>query len=383
MRLLSEGWLRAYLEYTKNSEGPLLYHFWVGLFTLAAALGRHVWVDWGHVQLFPNLYLLLVGPSGRTRKTTSGTIGIKLLKKAAVTTVVQEKLSEAWLRGKMGELTAAFGEAVVTIFAPELKNTLGGKNESGDLINMLTSFYTSPDEGERHTRHYGEDEIRNICVNFLGCSTLDWLDESLPASSVEGGFTARFLMVMLLDTDRTIGWPLPVDKALEHKLVADIKHITTLRGPVRFTEQAQNDFLKWYEHRRSFEKDEPRLAGYYERKPALLLKVATLLAIADSDDLIVTEAILKNAHAALAVIEEEMPRALLSIGSEFARQQNAVLDLMAENGHEWVSREWLIGKLRRAMSMEQFYRVMAVLKEAGIVDSELDEAKRVRYRLVE
>ena len=66
-RMLSD-WLAGYIEYTKNTEPPLSYHIWVGISTIAAALERKVYMKWGHSDIYPNQYIVLIGPSGQSRK---------------------------------------------------------------------------------------------------------------------------------------------------------------------------------------------------------------------------------------------------------------------------------------------------------------------------
>ena len=54
-RKLSD-WLDAFMEYTENSEPPILYRKWVGLSCIAAALMRKVYIEWGTaLTWYPNL----------------------------------------------------------------------------------------------------------------------------------------------------------------------------------------------------------------------------------------------------------------------------------------------------------------------------------------
>lgn len=60
-----------HLEYLKYSESPRLAHKWSFLSCAAAALGRRVWFDFGHLgKVYPNMYTLIVGVPA-TRKSGS------------------------------------------------------------------------------------------------------------------------------------------------------------------------------------------------------------------------------------------------------------------------------------------------------------------------
>src|SRR3990170_8200696 len=73
-------WLSSYLEYTDNTEPPASYHLWTGISVISGVLQRKVWMEWGHELIYPNMYVVLIGPSGRCRKGTAMNIGKGLLK---------------------------------------------------------------------------------------------------------------------------------------------------------------------------------------------------------------------------------------------------------------------------------------------------------------
>jgi len=74
-----DNWLREYQIYTQHSEAPDLFHFWVGVSTIAGALRRRVWIDQRYFQWTPNFYIVFVAPAGIATKSTSIRIGLKLL----------------------------------------------------------------------------------------------------------------------------------------------------------------------------------------------------------------------------------------------------------------------------------------------------------------
>ena len=56
-------WIDSYLEYTKNSEPPDLYKEWVAVSVVASILQRKCSLPWGDITFYPNMYIILVGPS--------------------------------------------------------------------------------------------------------------------------------------------------------------------------------------------------------------------------------------------------------------------------------------------------------------------------------
>src|SRR6516165_3921858 len=73
------NWLKAYMNYTRDSESPTSFHFWTGVSVLAGALRRRVWIDMKKFQWTPNFYIILVGPPGVAAKSTSISMGMNLL----------------------------------------------------------------------------------------------------------------------------------------------------------------------------------------------------------------------------------------------------------------------------------------------------------------
>ena len=84
--------LSAYLAYTNNTEPPTSYHTWTALSMIAAALQRRVYIKWGYETIYPNMYIVLVGPSGKCRKGTAMNVGKDLLKDLAGISVASDQI---------------------------------------------------------------------------------------------------------------------------------------------------------------------------------------------------------------------------------------------------------------------------------------------------
>ena len=54
------NWLKAYSEYSTESESPEMFHLWTGLSILASAVRRNVVLNQGINLLFPNMYVVVV-----------------------------------------------------------------------------------------------------------------------------------------------------------------------------------------------------------------------------------------------------------------------------------------------------------------------------------
>src|SRR5580704_9488473 len=58
------SWIDAFQEYTGSFlETAPIFRKWIAISTIAAVLERKVWIDTGS-NLYPNLYIFIIGPSG-------------------------------------------------------------------------------------------------------------------------------------------------------------------------------------------------------------------------------------------------------------------------------------------------------------------------------
>lgn len=314
MPRLCTNWLSTYLKYTSFQEAPTKFHEWIGLSIIAATIQRNVCLPRGYFNIYPNLYMALVAPTGFS-KTSSADIGIELLDQLKDSDVMKEKLTSWFLLEHFDRLTKAKGACCVTIYAPEMRTFLGDLNKT-ELVTMLTSFYGCPNSPAYRTKGGGVLKFKNVCINLLACSTPEWLTLGTSTDEIAGGFTGRFIYVYADSTSRS--FPFPEDfftqntKDLRLELINDLKHIQTLKGNFVISDQAKAEYIYWYTNRKKECTDE-RLIGYYERKRDLVFKVAMLVALCRDDYLVIDEEILHTTMTMLTDLESTMSEAFSGV----------------------------------------------------------------------
>ena len=63
------NFLERYLFYNSGNEVNRNYHLWTALSMLASCTSRHVWCRMGYFTIYPNLYVVLLGPAGNGKTT--------------------------------------------------------------------------------------------------------------------------------------------------------------------------------------------------------------------------------------------------------------------------------------------------------------------------
>src|SRR5205814_9631083 len=77
----------------KATEPPYVYRRWSLLSGVATLLGRQCWVQFGVDQIFPNMYVMLVGNPG-TRKSTAIKGIVKVLAATGFTAFSADKTNK-------------------------------------------------------------------------------------------------------------------------------------------------------------------------------------------------------------------------------------------------------------------------------------------------
>jgi len=337
-------WLESYIKFTQNTEPPLSFHVWSGISTLASALQRRAYMVWGHETIYPNQYIVLVGPSGKSRKGVAIGIARDLMQSVRISITAQRITREA-LYKFMKDSTVAFTDKTtrrykfqcpVTAIATELQVFLGMKNV--EFLAELTDWYDSLDEWTYETKWSGVDRIIGMCFNLLGGTAPDWLPSILPAEAVGGGFTSRIIFVVEEAKGKTVTNPnkYKEDLKLRDDLAYDLEQILLLSGEMKFTDEALAVYEKWYG-----EEDErlnlgtqdivdPRLAGYNSRRATHVKKISMAISASRSNDLVITLEDFDRALTLMTTTEKKMPRVFTGLSrGRFAEAIEDVLYILA------------------------------------------------------
>jgi len=330
MRELSD-WLSTYTEYTENTESPLSYHEWCSLSVVAGALQRRVYLKWGLGQvIYPNLYVVLVGASGRTRK--GGAIGIAkdMLRQVPGISVAPESSSgrQALILAMKRAITNFKDPAdnktkfhcAITAFSEELSVFLG----QGDIAYLanLTDWYDSKDEWEYETVSRGKDSLVGLCLNLLGGTAPDWLQSMIPHEAVGGGFTSRIIFIVEEKKRRTIAEHNISDREVQlgEALVRDLERIAQLAGEITMDADARELYINWYiKYDGELTDGKPaiadtRFAGYCERRATHLRKLMILSSVSRGNSMIITAQDFMRGLSLLENAEKKMAKTFGGLG---------------------------------------------------------------------
>ena len=372
-------WLREYLNYTKDSEAPDIFHFWTGVSVIAGALRRRVWIDQRYFQWTPNFYVVLVAPPGIAAKSTAMGIGIRLLREIegiyfGPNSLTWQGLTSALEEAQtMLQLSDDIFQPIscLTIPLSELGTFL--KPQDTSLVDLLVDLWDGQVRPWRHkTRTTGEVNILNPWMNIIGCVTPAWLRENFPSYLIEGGLTSRIVFVYADRKRQLVPYPADVIDSRRFEshtsaLVDDLRQIADLQGEYRLDAKAKEWGAAWYNQhwgQQSGATISDRYSGYLARKQTHLHKLAMVLAAAQRDELVITVDELLSAERLLKVHEQHLEKIFETVGvHDVGKQIREVLAVI--RAAEVITTQHLMQLMSDRMNSRQLDEVIATLTRAG------------------
>ena len=321
-------WLEGWMKLTENTEPPDSYRLWTGISVIASTLQRKCYVPWGSSLIFyPNLYIVLVGPAGKTRKGTAMSPGLDILqdlgkaKIAAQATSLQaliRRLKETNFQNQDEETGAPQFHSSMTIFSKEFTVFLGFHNR--ELMSSLCDWYDCEKSWKYETIARKTEEIVGVWVNLFAATTPALIQSSLPLDAIGGGLTSRIIYIYEEKMGKMVVLPTETEaeRELRKSMLNDLDKIYKMSGSFKYTE----DFMSAWSDWRIKDRDCPpfhdeRFGGYMSRRPTHVMKLSMVMSASDgtrAGQMVLIKDDLDRAVAVLEQAEEKMQNVFRGVG---------------------------------------------------------------------
>jgi hypothetical protein len=370
------------MQYTENTEPPISYRLWVGISVMAACLQRRVSLPWGDDTIYPNMYIVLVGPSGKCRKGTAMSPAMKFLREKQIPLAAEATTREALIRALAQSNAASIdlekgdvhGSSCLTVFAPELVVFLGYNNMQ--MLADLCDWWDCRDQWEYKTKGRGEDYLYNVWVNIIGATTPDLLQTSLPVDLTGGGLASRIIFVCEEDKGKIVPYPIKTDAemVIRDELLLDMEALLSLDGEFQLDGGWLERYIPWYVSQSQQEViEDPRFSGYLSRRQVHLIKLCMILCASRTNTLRLTADDFDRALAILSHTEINMPYTFRGFGtSDLAKATEEICTFVALRGKVHI--KTLIKRFIRDVTPKQMTEILEGLSEAGIIKITTKEA---------
>lgn len=315
----SHPFIATYLKYVENTESPRLFHIWSALSGISASMGRRCWLPMGTGEIFPNMYVILVGPPA-VRKSTAFLIMTKLLRRYTnvrfapddtggqrqgliaammdcknkdddVEEQIIEALASSSKKANGNDVNYTFADLssdladvgnlrldtrdprTMYVAASELNSILGEGNTA--LLTFLQKMWDG--DPYRYQLKATSHELKDALLGLIGATTPSQLALAMPPEAVGQGFTSRAIFVFAdKKYSRKIARP-TLDLELQEQ-IGEVFHRVSedFNGPFSEASEAAKALDELYE--RGIVISDPRFVHYADRRHTHLQKLSMSLA---------------------------------------------------------------------------------------------------------
>jgi len=286
-----KGFLSDYISWsTTLTDACTEFLLATALTCLSSCIGsKVVYWSYGTQRRWPNLYTLLLGPPGLSRKTESLTMGRSLV------SAVDPLLIADGVQTREKFILYLAAQPTVMWPIPEFSAVLGAWNRSyaDGYKEFITDWFDCLDV--RHNRIVGNKKeekestitIKKAAINILAGSTIEWLRDKLTEGDLRGGLMGRFLIFPHTKLNKDPGINInPFQNTKEQLLVNYLKAIYTMPPSWVETRGVADEFNTWQKKaQRKLELNyNPDTVGFQARAVTHILKLAVLICVSESPE---------------------------------------------------------------------------------------------------
>jgi hypothetical protein len=346
---------------------------------------RHVWLPRGSYNLYPNIYVILVGrPS--IGKGAAVRPAQRVMHEAGTVNMLSDRMSIEWQltqisKGFPGQTTNAGGGIQVgidnsnLIVAPELSTLL---RSGSDPLGDLCALWDSTEQPFKYGTLSGSlKEVAKPCQSLFGGTTPRFISRYFPKTSSGEGFTRRVNFILetasgppIYDEDNVP--PVPVE------LLEDLRYIHgSMSGPFSVDPIAKPTFKRIRDESKAEDTDDEDTEGYRSSKWVHVVKYAIAIAAAESDDRILCKCHLEEADREIKKNLADIPTVFRSTGeSSLAEAGDRIMRFVELKGY--ASRADMLHALWRHVSGPDLDILLATLTQGGTL-GEIQKANKLLY----
>jgi len=381
------NFIQAYVDQHKDGFVPNKFYLWSAISLVAAVLERKVWLPWGNINFYPNMYVFLVSKPG-IGKSSAMRPNQKLIAKVnkdhqRLIRLLPNKVTEPKLLDILSKEdyflyeNTSFGHTSAYYIASEASTCFN--DPYGGFTQTITALYDGDDISKATVSRPLPIKIENPCINLIAGCTFDYLSRLLTTEGILGGFASRITYVVQDETmDRVSTWQGDTkgdaSKQINKALVGDLASINEMVGPFSADKDYQEAYDEWFPIFDKAYQQEPseKLQALMVRKSTAMKKLPLILSASESSDRVLK---LHHWNAALKLmneVEEKIP-AMIRVGqsanTETVQGRNSAIYQVMQENRNVLSRDVLIGKLsNHGINYEQAQsNLKGLLMEGGIL----------------
>lgn len=392
------SWLSDFVDQHKELESPKSFWFWAGISAISATVKDSVWLNRQIYNLYPNIYVMFHAESG-LKKGPPVNAAKKLVKLVNNTRIISGRGSIQGILKHLGTAQTEPGgkvntKSVAFICSSELSSSIV---EDKVATKILTDLYD---------RNYNEGEwasmlklesftLKDPTITMLTATNEAMSEDFFTRSAIQGGYFARTFIIYEKENIVNNSLIFPLEKTPDYTVFANyLKELARLNGPfAALASLEESDAHKyrrekfgrtiwfnetgmiyddWYEAFRNMVRDMETKdeTGTLNRFGDSVLKVAMLLSLAESPNLIISPACMTGAISECEKLLGNVRKATLGkhgMSSSALLKSAIIMELLSRETHQ-ISRQMLMKKMWMHFSTtEEFDDMMRSLDTSGMI----------------
>lgn len=375
------NWIDSFVRYSSSIQSPEIFRKWAAIGIVAAVMERKVWARTKGSNLYPNQYIILVGPPG-VGKSAVLSLAERTLRRipnihVAPSSLTTASLVDTVVLSKRQIITTGLAVPVsefhsLQTVASELGVFLPAYDPS--FMNTLTKIYDGEHyEERRRTGKVNHLVIEQPLLTILGGTTPSYLNSFLPDGAWDQGFTSRTIFVYSQEVIKTPIWSDDVDDGYRDQfysdLVTDLKVISNSVGKVTWTSDCMKALSEWDSHDLAPVPEHAKLVHYTTRRLAHTIKLCMISSMSRSGDLFITLEDFQTAKGWLLEAESTMPDIFDRMGTSI---DSKIIDdtwffvqkLYHKDGKKPVSEHLIYAYLRDRMPTNNISKTIEIMVRA-------------------
>jgi len=380
----AQTWLDGYMKFTSNCEASQRFRLCCGLLVLSAIVLRNLHLQVGSDMLYPNIWMMLLGPPGCKKDTALRQArrfldAVDKRPKIISATITPEALSKSLAHTTTtvdGTEVKKEHDACGVIYSPEAAVFLSKHKYKEGMIPMLNDLFECPEYWATETIGRGVVPLHNTCLTMMLGTTPESFRTEMPMEVHSGGFLSRTLFAIYPGEEVRYSIPPPPRKSLQRGLVRYLNKIAQLKGEIKWNRNAFKFYDEWY-HSRDLE--EQTLPGYFARKPGHILKISMLIMLSESPNITLHTRHIQTAMTIVDCLEETSTGELnsLALPPEMQRMYVVMRPLSKPKYARGIERNRLVQLTYRKLpgKREEFDSIIEWLCEAQQIERFIEDGK--------